>query len=43
MHVTVPAIFGAVGSVFGLAPVFWLSSAVLALGGYAARVRKGDA
>lgn len=42
MHVTVPAIFGAVGSVFGLAPVFWLSSAVLALGGYAARVRKGD-
>jgi len=39
MHVTVPAIFGAVGSVFGLAPVFWLSSAVLALGGYAARVR----
>jgi len=39
MHVTVPVIFGAVGSVFGLAPVFWLSSAVLALGGYAARTR----
>lgn len=27
-------------SLFGLAPVFWFSSAVLALGGYAARVRK---
>lgn len=40
MHVTVPALFGAVGSLFGLAPVFWLSSAVLALGGYAARVPK---
>jgi MFS family permease len=40
MHVTVPAIFGAVGSVLGLAPVFWASSAMLAAGGYAARARK---
>ena len=27
-------------SVFGLSPVFWVSSAVLALGGYAGRARK---
>jgi MFS family permease len=40
MHVTVPAIFGAVGSLLGLAPVFWASSAMLAAGGYAARARK---
>jgi len=25
-HVTVPAVFGAIGSLFGLAPVFWASS-----------------
>lgn len=37
MHVTVPAVFGAVGSLLGLAPVFWASSAMLALGGYAGR------
>jgi predicted MFS family arabinose efflux permease len=42
MHVTVPAMFGAVGSLFGLAPVFWLSSAVLAAGGYAARASPRD-
>ena len=40
MHVAVPAMFGAVGSLFGLAPVFWLSSAILALGGYTGRARK---
>lgn len=40
MHVVVPAVFGAVGSAFGLAPVFWLSSAILALGGYAGRARR---
>jgi len=42
MHVTVPAMFGAVGSLFGLAPVFWLSSVVLAAGGYAARASPRD-
>jgi len=41
MHVTVPAVFGAAGSLLGLAPVFWASSALLAAGGYAARTRKG--
>lgn len=35
MHFGVPALFGAVGAAIGLAPVFWLSSAILALGGYA--------
>jgi hypothetical protein len=39
MHVTVPALFGAVGSLLGLAPVFWLSSAILVAGGCAARSR----
>ena len=42
MHVTVPAIFGAVGSLLGLAPVFWASSAMLAAGGYAARASPRD-
>lgn len=37
MHVSVPVVFGAVGSLLGLAPVFWASSAMLALGGYTAR------
>jgi MFS family permease len=37
MHVSVPAVFGAVGALVGLAPVFWASSAMLAAGGYAAR------
>ena len=39
MHVAVPALFGAIGTVFGLAPVFWLSSAILALGGYSSPAR----
>lgn len=39
MHVAVPAAFGAAGSLLGLAPVFWASSAILALGGYAGGVR----
>jgi len=43
MHVGVPALFGAVGSVFGLAPVFWLSAAILAAGGYAGRPRREGA
>ncbi|MBI3045364.1 MAG: MFS transporter [Betaproteobacteria bacterium] len=37
MHVSVPAVFGAIGALFGLAPVFWASSAMLAAGGYTAR------
>lgn len=37
VHVMVPVLFGAVGSLLGLSPVFWVSSAFLALGGYAAR------
>jgi len=40
MHVTVPALFGAIGSMFGLAPVFWASSAMLVAGGYTARAPK---
>lgn len=39
MHVAVPVVFGAVGAVFGLSPVFWVNSALLALGGYASRGR----
>jgi hypothetical protein len=42
MHVTVPAVFGAVGSLFGLAPVFWASSAMLAASGFAARASPRD-
>lgn len=41
MHVAVPAVFGAIGTLFGLAPVFWLSSAILALGGYTGPARRG--
>jgi MFS family permease len=40
IHVVVPAVFGAVGTVLGLAPVFWVNSVSLALGGYASRGRK---
>lgn len=40
MHVVVPALFGAAGSVLGLAPVFWVSSALLFAGGCAARARR---
>jgi len=37
----VPALFGAVGALVGLAPVFWVSSAILLAGGYAARGNRG--
>ena len=37
MHVAVPVLFGAVGAAFGLSLVFWASSALLVLGGYANR------
>lgn len=40
MHVAVPMVFGAIGSLVGLAPVFWLSSALLALGSYIGLARK---
>lgn len=40
MHVVVPALFGAVGSVVGLAPVFWVNGAVLAVGTYFTRKRE---
>lgn len=39
MHVAVPALFGAIGSVVGLSPVFWIGSAILALSGLASRSR----
>ena len=39
MHVAVPAAFGAVGAAFGLAPVFWVSAAVLAVGNWFSRKR----
>lgn len=39
MHVVVPALFGAVGAAFGLAPVFWVSAGVLAAGNWYARRR----
>jgi len=42
MHVTVPVVFGAIGSLLGLAPVFWASSVMLAAGGYAARASPRD-
>lgn len=36
-HVAVPVVFGAVGAALGLSLVFWVSSAMLVLGGYASR------
>ncbi len=36
-HVAVPGVFGLIGSATGLAPVFWASGAILALGGYSGR------
>jgi len=38
MHVVMPPIFGAVGSMVGLAPVFWVSASVLTFGAYATRL-----
>ncbi len=42
IHVVVPAVFGAVGTLFGLAPVFWVNSVFLAGGGYASRRKKAS-
>lgn len=39
IHIVMPVTFGAVGSLFGLPPVFWATSALLVSGGYAARRR----
>ena len=39
MHVAVPALFGAVGAAFGLAPVFWVSAGAIAAGNWYARKR----
>ncbi len=36
-HVGVPALFGAVGSIMGTLPVFWVIAGVIALGGLAIR------
>ena len=36
-HVGVPALFGAVGSIMGTLPVFWVIAGVIALGGVAIR------
>ena len=39
MHVAAPALFGAVGSALGLAPVFWFSAGIIAAGNWYARRR----
>lgn len=39
MHVAAPALFGAVGSALGLAPVFWFSAGIIAAGNWYARKR----
>lgn len=38
MHVIMPPVFGAIGTLVGLAPVFWASAGVLSLGAYASRL-----
>ena len=40
IHVVVPPVFGAIGTVLGLAPVFWVNSAFLGLGGYFSRKKR---
>jgi MFS family permease len=39
MHVTVPILFGSLGTVFGVAPVFFINSVILAGGGWINRDR----
>lgn len=41
IHVAVPVVFGALGALAGLAPVFWTKAALLALGGYMTGRRRG--
>jgi hypothetical protein len=33
-HMVVPLVFGALGSVFGMGPVFWVNSMILFSGAY---------
>jgi MFS family permease len=40
MHVAVPLLFGSLGSAFGVAPVFYINSLILAGGGWLNRERK---
>ena len=42
MHVVVPALFGAVGAAFGLAPVFWANAGLIAAGNWYARKRSSS-
>jgi MFS family permease len=39
-HVVVPLVFGSLGSIFGLAPVFWINALMLAGGGAVNRPRR---
>jgi len=39
MHIAVPILFGSLGTVFGVAPVFFINSAILAGGGWLNRER----
>ena len=39
MHIAVPIVFGSLGTVFGVAPVFFINSAILAGGGWLNRER----
>lgn len=39
VHIVAPSAFGAVGALFGLGPIFWITAAMLALGSYAGRAR----
>ena len=41
-RVVVPIIFGSIGSVFGLFPVFWVNALILASGGAVARFHASD-
>ena len=40
MHIIVPVLFGAVGSAFGVGPVFWLSAALLGGTGWFSKTRR---
>ena len=39
-HIAVPLVFGSFGSLFGLAPVFWINALMLAAGGAVNRQRR---
>jgi hypothetical protein len=39
MHVAIPLIFGSIGTVFGVAPVFLANAAVMTAGGLISRKR----